>query len=105
MTALRELLSELMSTCEMIGYATSGNERTNHRATRDKLKDELLALLDAEVDGGVVGGEVVGSLNVRRFRCSDSMVNHDFDYYGNLPDGTYNLYTHPQPVRCGSGLT
>lgn len=46
---LRELVDELMSACEMIGYATSGNERANHRATRDKIKAEILAIL-AEPD-------------------------------------------------------
>lgn len=56
---LRELLGELMSACEMIGYATSGNERANHRANRDKIKDEFLAILDAEGDGESVDGRDV----------------------------------------------
>ena len=56
---------------------------------------KALAILDAEGDGGALSGEVVGSLTISRYRGCDSMVNHDFDYYGNLKDGTYNLYTHP----------
>lgn len=73
MTALRELaelrklLAELMSACEMIGYATSGNERANHRATRDKIKDELLAILDAE---RIEADE--------RALCSDPHCSHRF---------------------------
>jgi hypothetical protein len=55
---LRDLLGELMSACEMIGYATSGNERANHRAHRDKVKAALLEILDAEGDGGAVGDPV-----------------------------------------------
>lgn len=55
MTVIHELLDELMSACEMIGYATSGNERASHRATRDKAKAELLSILDAEGDGGEAG--------------------------------------------------
>ena len=50
----------------------------------------VLALIDAEGDGGAVG-----CLTISRFRGSDAMVNHDFDYYGNLPDGSYSVYTHP----------
>lgn len=39
--------------------------------------------------------EAIGCLSIRRFRGCDSMVNHDFDYFGSLPDGDYRLYTHP----------
>lgn len=53
---LMELVGESMSACEMIGYAKSGNERANHRATRDKTKAELLAILDGDGDGGAVAG-------------------------------------------------
>jgi hypothetical protein len=28
-----------------------------------------------------------------------NLKNHDFDYYGNLPDGTHLLYTTPQPKQ------
>jgi len=52
---------------------------------------ELLSILDAEGDGNAVG-----CLTISRFRGSDAMVNHDFDYYGDLPDGSYSLYTHPE---------
>lgn len=50
-TRLRELLAEIMAACEMIGYATSGNERASHRASRDKAKAELLSILNVEGDG------------------------------------------------------
>ncbi len=43
--------------------------------------------------------EAIGCLSIRRFRGCDSMVNHDFDYFGSLPDGDYRLYTHPQPAQ------
>jgi len=39
----------------------------------------------------------VGHLNVSRFRGSDAMVNTDFDYLGDLPDGNYPVYLRPQP--------
>ncbi|RQU16285.1 hypothetical protein DF153_21085 [Burkholderia cenocepacia] len=41
--------------------------------------------------------DAVGCLTVRRFRGADSMVNTDFDYYGNLPDGSYPLYIGAVP--------
>ncbi len=41
--------------------------------------------------------EAVGVLNVSRFRGSNGMVNHDFEYLSELPDGTYSLYLHPDP--------
>ena len=37
----------------------------------------------------------VGLLTVWRHRSNDSMVNTDFDYLGDLPRGTYPLYTAP----------
>jgi hypothetical protein len=39
------LISELMSDCEMIGYAKSGNERANHRASVAKTHSMLRSLL------------------------------------------------------------
>lgn len=37
----------------------------------------------------------VGTLNISRYK--GHLVNHNFDYYGELPDGTYPLYTSPAP--------
>ncbi|KVD80772.1 hypothetical protein WS62_25975 [Burkholderia sp. ABCPW 14] len=44
-------------------------------------------------------GEAVGCLMVKRFR---GLVNTDFDYYGNLPDGSYECYTAPPTARVAS---
>ena len=41
----------------------------------------------------------VGSLSVRYFRGCKSMTNTDFDYYGDLPEGDYELYTPPPAQR------
>jgi hypothetical protein len=35
----------------------------------------------------------VGTLNISRYK--GHLVNHDFDYFGELPDGTYSVYTTP----------
>jgi len=70
-----------------------GNETANRAA---------LAAYDAlliEGSASSEGAEAVGYLNVRRFRGVDSMVNHDFEYTGNLPDGSYPVYTNPQPAQ------
>lgn len=75
MTALRELAERWKSMGNLTYYACAV---------------ALLEVLDAEGDGGAVG-----CLTISRFRGSDAMVNHDFDYYGNLPDGSYSLYPHP----------
>jgi len=39
--------------------------------------------------------EPVASLTVSNFR--GHLTNHDFDYFGDLPEGTYSLYTAPPP--------
>jgi hypothetical protein len=42
--------------------------------------------------------EPVGTLNISRYK--GHLVNHDFDYFGELPDGTYSVYTTPPlPVQ------
>ena len=46
--------------------------------------------------------EPVATLNISRFR--GHLVNHDFDYFGELPNGTHALYTTP-PKREWVGLT
>jgi hypothetical protein len=46
--------------------------------------------------------EPVGTLNISRYK--GHLVNHDFDYFGELPDGTYSVYTTP-PQREWVGLT
>jgi hypothetical protein len=46
--------------------------------------------------------EPVGTLNISRYK--GHLVNHDFDYFGELPDGTYSVYTAP-PQRPWVGLT
>jgi hypothetical protein len=53
----------------------------------DLLEEAALALSKNKLS------EVVGTLDIERFRGLDSMTNHSFHYYGNLPDGTYMLYT------------
>jgi hypothetical protein len=46
--------------------------------------------------------EPVGTLNISRYK--GHLVNHDFDYFGELPDGTYSVYTAP-PKREWVGMT
>jgi hypothetical protein len=52
------------------------------------------AALSARADGGK--GEAVGVLTVSRYRGINGMVNTDFEYLGDLPDGSYHCYTAPQ---------
>lgn len=41
--------------------------------------------------------EPVASLTINKFR--GHLTNHDIDYFGNLPEGSYSLYTAPvQPA-------
>jgi hypothetical protein len=48
--------------------------------------------------------EPVGTLNISRYK--GHLVNHDFDYFGELPDGTYSVYTTPPlPVQEPEMLT
>lgn len=41
-------------------------------------------------------GEAIGTLSVSHYK---GLENRDFDYFGNLPDGSYTLYTHPTPAQ------
>lgn len=41
---------------------------------------------------GTVDYVRVGTLNIQRWRGVDSMINTDFDYAGDLPDGTYPIF-------------
>jgi hypothetical protein len=45
------------------------------------------------------GNDFIGILTVKRFRGADSMVNTDFEYLGDLPDGSYRCYLHPTEQR------
>lgn len=54
---------------------------------RDEYRAELLA----------GAGEPVGTLNIRKFR--GHLENRELDYWGSLPDGTYQLYT-PEAVAA-----
>jgi hypothetical protein len=63
--------------------------------TSDMLND-YAAILDKQSSA-----EPVGSLTISRFHKIDSMVNHDFEYLGDLPDGSYTLYTHPPAQPSG----
>lgn len=47
-------------------------------------------------------GEPVGEVTC--WTVKGNLKNHDFDYYGNLPDGTHLLYTTPQQFKF-LGLT
>jgi hypothetical protein len=54
-----------------------------------------------------VAQEPVGTLNISRYK--GHLVNYDFDYFGELPDGTYSVYTTPplpvQPAQEPDMLT
>ena len=55
----------------------------------------LAGFLAARQSAGSTGQDPIGTLSIHRFRKIDSMVNHDFEYYGSLPDGTYRVYAAP----------
>jgi len=40
--------------------------------------------------------EPVANVNITTYK---GYTNHDFDYFGNLPNGCYSLYTHPAPAK------
>ena len=46
--------------------------------------------------------EPVGAVTVSHYK---GLENHDFDYWGSLPDGTHNLYTSPPASKPWVGLT
>ena len=47
MTKTEELLAELVEACTLIGYATSGQERSNHRRRAERAEKELRSLLSS----------------------------------------------------------
>ena len=46
--------------------------------------------------------EPVGSLNITSYK---GLGNYDFDYVGQLPDGTYSVYTTPPAAPQKGGAT
>lgn len=42
--------------------------------------------------------ESVGLVSISHFRGVKEMENYDFDYWGELPDGTHLLYTAPTNI-------
>lgn len=64
----------------------------------DRTEKAMRAALEAALSHAA-GQEVVGVLTVRRWRGIDAMVNHEFEYLGDLPDGTYSLYLAPAVAR------
>jgi len=74
--------------CERFGYSHDEKDWK-----RDQLS--LIEWIAARQSAGATGEEPVGTLSIHRFRKIDSMVNHDFEYYGSLPDGTYRVYVAP----------
>jgi len=68
--------------------------------TRDETEHGVKYYLASEVDLLLAqpAQEPVGTLNISRYK--GHLVNHDFDYFGELPDGTYSVYTTPpQPAQ------
>lgn len=53
----------------------------------------LLALAPPAPSVQTAAQEAVGTLTISRFR--GHLENHDFDYFGSLPEGTYSLYATP----------
>ena len=73
---------------------TGFNSKRDAAADKDALFEKFEVAQPAQ--------EPVGTLNISRYK--GHLVNHDFDYFGELPDGTYSVYTTP-PQRKWVGLT
>ena len=77
-----------------------------HRLTQAEAEDLLRFVAAQPVQPAQPAQEPVGTLNISRYK--GHLVNHDFDYFGELPDGTYSVYTAPpaaQPQRPWVDLT
>lgn len=78
---------------------------------RDTLGDYATTWVDSAWIGYQIAltqqpeSEPVGGLYISRYLGSDSMVNHEFQYFGDLPDGSYQLYTGPQPAAVPGPVT
>ena len=71
------------------------NGRYEWRYTSYKTQPDAIPLYSAPPQPAQ---EPVGTLNISRYK--GHLVNHDFDYFGELPDGTYSVYTTPPlPVQ------
>lgn len=74
-----------------VAYINPANGTLFHK----KHGDDLLPLYTRHLTQpaqSVVGIVKVGFLSVQRWKGIDSMINTDFDYAGDLPDGTYAVY-------------
>lgn len=73
------------------GVSSWQEAATAERVRRVKAEQALAAEKEAQEKQ-----EPVGTLTIQRFR--GHLENTEFDYVGSLPDGSYPLYLHPQPV-------
>jgi len=99
---------------EALKLAIDGLEKILHTFAKDgkvvmasMIRNELFAevnslLQQAKASLAQPAQEPVGTLNISSYK--GHLVNHDFDYFGELPDGTYSVYTAP-PQRPWVGLT
>jgi hypothetical protein len=69
--------------------------------TPKHITEAIVELRAALATSQAVEPEPVANVNITTFR---GYINHDFDYFGNLPNGCYSLYTHPAPAKPLSGL-
>ncbi|WP_395119681.1 hypothetical protein ACFCQI_01825 [Rhodanobacter sp. FW102-FHT14D06] len=84
--AIREVIAQLQCTDET-GLDAEPCYQLGEKLTR--------AIGNAQAEGWTR----VGTLTLQRWKGIDSMLNTDFDYAGDLPDGDYQVFvqTPPQP--------
>jgi hypothetical protein len=92
--ALRESLREHMAEIHRLRAALA--ENALQRLTDVHQEIEATGQESRQAEPVV---DPVGSLSVRYHRGSGSMANAEFDYYGDLPEGDYALYTAPPAAQ------
>ena len=85
-----------MTLQEAYDWLVEVRKRNAINASLDNLDDHdaeaVIQALDAHL---AAMGEPVRCVTISHFRGSPNMENHDFDYYGSLPDGTHTLFSAP----------
>lgn len=71
---------------------TYGDLRADRASNTAEKLGEVVLMIRAALDASA---EPVGSLRVEYFRGQKGMTNTYFDYYGDLPEGSHELFTRP----------
>jgi len=94
--AMKQALEALENAEDLIEHQYTGTrEAMSYLQNTADDAQEALTALRAAVEQAEKQAQI-GTLSIWVYK---GLVNYDFSYTGNLPDGDYKVYTHPAPAQ------